>query len=538
MGRTPKMEMKISETMRIPIIRSPDPTIGSNNNNCITMNNNNINNSNHIGMNDSRLRLDLPKPSFRLKKPRAYMKRRFTAKKFRTRLRLNQGVNNKDTYFLYTEPSAEELNRRLEYDMDQTDIEWLKNYNANHSECFKISENEFEKIMDRLEKESYFEGQKNDQLHPPVNEDAVCSICDDGDCNNANVILFCDMCDLAVHQECYGVPYIPEGHWLCRRCLLSPLRNVQCELCPNVSGAFKQTDDNKWAHVICAIWIPEVSFANTVFLEPIENLNLIHPDRRKLNCYICKQRKVGACIQCMNKNCYQAFHVTCAQQAKLYMKISQCEYTSKNGSFMDVKREIYCDKHTPKDANTDGGMYSCEETDEEDEGYLERRDKREKQLKQTRKILATKRALISAETEEATQAFIKVDEDKLAAIAKKCFSCRGKGKCVPKKLKEIGMRYVEDIYGYWRQKRMSRNGVPLIRRLQVLNHYHSNDAQGDQDLDKERFERLRYDLEKCRLLLGLVKKREQIKKLYFMNSLKMLPLQMDQIDANDPPEFD
>lgn len=80
-----------------------------------------------------------------------------------------------------------------------------------------VSVDSLELLMDRLEKESYFQASVNGHTGTVVDDDAVCCICMDGECQNSNVILFCDMCNLAVHQDCYGVPYIPEGQWLCRR---------------------------------------------------------------------------------------------------------------------------------------------------------------------------------------------------------------------------------------------------------------------------------------------------------------------------------
>ena len=111
--------------------------------------------------------------------------------------------------------------------------------------------------------------------------------------------LFCDGCDIAVHQECYGVAFIPEGQWLCRKCMINKTEQ-QNVFCPSTTGAFKQLDNSLWSHVICGLWINELYFANPIYMEPIEGMEGIPKSRWKLTCYICKQR-VGACIQCCNQ---------------------------------------------------------------------------------------------------------------------------------------------------------------------------------------------------------------------------------------------
>ncbi|CAN8002041.1 unnamed protein product, partial [Ixodes hexagonus] len=289
------------------------------------------------------------------------------------------------SYYRFIERSAEELDEAVEYDMDEEDCAWLQLMNSRRrmEGLGEVSCDTFELLMDRLEKESYFQSQSSGRdLGPPIDEDAVCAICSDGECQNSNAILFCDMCNLAVHQECYGVPYIPEGQWLCRRCLQSPSRAVDCVLCPNVGGAFKQTDDGRWAHVVCALWVPEVCFANTVFLEPIDSLGNIPAARWKLTCYICKQRGVGACIQCHRANCYTAFHVTCAQQAGLYMRLEE-EAT------LHVRKAAYCDVHAPAGPG-----------DSEGEGKVDvvkkaqAKAKSREKMRKARKILAEKRSAV------------------------------------------------------------------------------------------------------------------------------------------------
>uniref|UniRef100_A0A2K6PL13 MLLT10 histone lysine methyltransferase DOT1L cofactor n=1 Tax=Rhinopithecus roxellana TaxID=61622 RepID=A0A2K6PL13_RHIRO len=122
---------------------------------------------------------------------------------------------------------------------------------------------------------------------------------------------------------CYGIVQVPTGPWFCRKCESQErAARVRCELCPHKDGALKRTDNGGWAHVVCALYIPEVQFANVSTMEPIVLQSVPH-DRYNKTCYICDEQgreskaATGACMTCNKHGCRQAFHVTCAQFAGL-----------------------------------------------------------------------------------------------------------------------------------------------------------------------------------------------------------------------------
>nr|XP_048300865.1 bromodomain-containing protein 1 isoform X2 [Myodes glareolus] len=448
-------------------------------------------------------------------------------------------------YYKFIEKSAEELDNEVEYDMDEEDYAWLEIINEKRKgDCVSaVSQNMFEFLMDRFEKESYCENQKQGEQQSLIDEDAVCCICMDGECQNSNVILFCDMCNLAVHQECYGVPYIPEGQWLCRHCLQSRARPADCVLCPNKGGAFKKTDDDRWGHVVCALWIPEVGFANTVFIEPIDGVRNIPPARWKLTCYLCKQKGVGACIQCHKANCYTAFHVTCAQKAGLYMKMEPVKELTGGSTTFSVRKTAYCDVHTPPgctrrplniygDVEMKNGVCRKESSVK----TVRSTSKVRKKAKKAKKTLAEPCAVLP------TVCAPYIPPQRLNRIANQVAIQRKK-------------QFVERAHSYWLLKRLSRNGAPLLRRLQSSLQSQRNTQQRENDEEmkaaKEKlkyWQRLRHDLERARLLIELLRKREklkreQVKVEQMAMELRLTPLTvllrsvLEQLQEKDPAKI-
>ncbi|CAG8486242.1 8861_t:CDS:10 [Ambispora leptoticha] len=470
-------------------------------------------------------------------------------------------------YLRYLEPTEMELADRVEYDMDEQDLIWLNMLNSERKkeELGEVSPEEFEAIMDRLEKE-WFDLTKNipkaqsdrDNLQP---EDSACAICDDAECENSNAIVFCDGCNLAVHQDCYGIPYIPEGQWLCRKCMISPENPVSCIFCPNEGGAFKQTTTNHWAHLLCGIWIPEVTISNAVYMEPIDNINRIPRSRWRLMCYICRQ-KMGACIQCENKHCFTAFHPTCARKAKLCMKMKSVS------SYYDNSLKAYCDKHTPReykdavDVSTTVAaaqaafvakapaikkrkLYKQYDSDDSDE-FIPDEEKEESEIdlededefyEVNNGVNKRKRGQYSSS--ESSQNRQEAEEDHIktehsveqgnnkaaraynhsysasapiapAIIMQKLLPVLQKSKNFLRKKGDL----VATICKYWSLKRESRRGAPLLKRLHLeASKFFFSSVLKQTEAEKAiRFEImrvLRKDIEKVRMLADSVQRREK-----------------------------
>ncbi|KAL6495576.1 hypothetical protein OROGR_030139 [Orobanche gracilis] len=94
-----------------------------------------------------------------------------------------------------------------------------------------------------------------------------------------NKILFCNRCQIAVHQECYGAKHTRDfASWVCRACE-TPESERQCCLCPVKGGALKPTDvEPLWVHVTCAWFQPEIAFSNAEKMEPATGLLRIPPN--------------------------------------------------------------------------------------------------------------------------------------------------------------------------------------------------------------------------------------------------------------------
>ncbi|OMO92625.1 Zinc finger, PHD-type [Corchorus olitorius] len=181
-------------------------------------------------------------------------------------------------------------------------------------------------------------------------EDGIlCDICKSTDGDPTDPIVFCDGCDLMVHSTCYGNPLIkeiPEGDWFCSLCLASKSEKntgdnkpLSCCLCPTKGGAMKPTNDGRWAHLVCAVLVPEVFFEDPEGRERIDCSKI--PEKRwKGKCYVCRSRS-GCVIECSEPKCGLEFHVTCGLKEDLCIEYKEGKKGAVVAGFCKCHTELW-----------------------------------------------------------------------------------------------------------------------------------------------------------------------------------------------------
>ncbi|XP_015200359.2 protein Jade-1 isoform X2 [Lepisosteus oculatus] len=386
------------------------------------------------------------------------------------------------------------------YDLNETDVAWLEliNEELQMMGMQGVDELTMERVMEELERRCYDNMnhaiETEEGLGIEYDEDVVCDVCQSPDGEDGNEMVFCDKCNICVHQACYGILKVPEGSWLCRTCALGVL--PKCLLCPKKGGAMKPTrSGTKWVHVSCALWIPEVSIGNPEKMEPITNVSHIPSSRWALLCRLCKE-KTGACIQCSAKNCRTAFHVTCAFQRNLKMKTILTETD-------EVKFKSFCLKHSGREeaGKLDAEVGSGEE--EEEDGGEPRKMEAERSPAR-----GPEPAVLSANQQEAQM--VNLRKQKLQQLEDEFYKFVTANEVA--QYLRLPEEVVDFIYQFWKLKRKANFNKPLITPKK---DEEDNLAKREQDVLFRRlqlFTHLRQDLERVRNLTYMVTRREKMKR--------------------------
>ncbi|XP_058396516.1 E3 ubiquitin-protein ligase Jade-2 isoform X5 [Diceros bicornis minor] len=378
------------------------------------------------------------------------------------------------------------------YDLDEIDAYWLELINSELKEMERpeLDELTLERVLEELETLCHqnmaraIETQEG--LGIEYDEDVVCDVCRSPEGEDGNEMVFCDKCNVCVHQACYGILKVPTGSWLCRTCALGV--QPKCLLCPKRGGALKPTrSGTKWVHVSCALWIPEVSIGCPEKMEPITKISHIPASRWALSCSLCKEC-TGTCIQCSMPLCITAFHVTCAFDHGLEMRTILADND-------EVKFKSFCQEHS------DGGPRG-EPTSEPGEPSPAGED--------LEKVTLRKQRLQQLEED-----FYELVEP--AEVAERL---------------DLAEALVDFIYQYWKLKRKANANQPL---LTPKTDEVDNLAQQEQDVLYRRlklFTHLRQDLERVRNLCYMVTRRERTKHAICKLQEQIFHLQMKLIEQD------
>ncbi|XP_071317594.1 protein Jade-1 isoform X2 [Trachinotus anak] len=443
------------------------------------------------------------------------------------------------------------------YDLDDLDVAWLELVNQEFRQMALPELDELTMECVLVELESVCEDKMQQAIETEeglgieYDEDVVCDVCRSPEGEDGNEMVFCDKCNVCVHQACYGILKVPQGNWLCRTCALGV--QPKCLLCPKRGGALKPTrSGTKWVHVSCALWIPEVSIGCPEKMEPITKVSHIPASRWALSCSLCREH-TGTCIQCSMPSCIVAFHVTCAFDHGLEMRTILAEND-------EVRFKSFCLEHSCTASNssattnntssstsvsngnhttisTTNGTHSTARPDWTTAGVGSgpwpdqhqpngSSDPEQRPVSYPVSVSASERA----ERDQLEREKVSQRKQKLQELEDEFYRLVD-----PREVAEnlgLPVSQVDFLYQFWKLKRKANFNRPLVtlKRDEV-----DNLAQQEQDVLYRRlklFTHLRQDLERVRNLCYMVTRREKMKHTLCDLQEKIFHLQIQLLEED------
>lgn len=154
----------------------------------------------------------------------------------------------------------------------------------------------------------------------------ICQACLDPISYMNNSIVFCDGCDVTIHQACQGpsLETVPEGKWYCDKCVnFEHDPNPKCSQCGKRDGPmWFLPDGDEFIHIICAAWI-----------DP-EHRKGQDSDLDERACALC--HGLGGTLKCSAAGCSTYYHAHCASKADVFMN-----------NYVGGGKTSYCANHKP-----------------------------------------------------------------------------------------------------------------------------------------------------------------------------------------------
>uniref|UniRef100_A0A3Q1FH90 Jade family PHD finger 2 n=1 Tax=Acanthochromis polyacanthus TaxID=80966 RepID=A0A3Q1FH90_9TELE len=207
------------------------------------------------------------------------------------------------------------------YDLDDLDVAWLQLVNQEFRQMALPELDELTMECVLVELESVCEEKMRQAIETEeglgieYDEDVVCDVCRSPEGEDGNEMVFCDKCNVCVHQvRNYGILLF-----------ISPLS--ACGIIRRPLGFLCCLPSVKCMYLCC----PEK-------MEPITKVSHIPASRWALSCSLCREH-TGTCIQCSMPSCIVAFHVTCAFDHGLEMKTILAEND-------EVRFKSFCLEHS------------------------------------------------------------------------------------------------------------------------------------------------------------------------------------------------